>query len=229
MSEAPAPEGILFDVGGTLCQVATAPLAESLAAHGAVVPTERLLEAFWQTAVLLDTEFAPTAGTFGGWWPRWLARFAQHAGVPEALFAEAYTAADAEQFLWCDAVPGAAEALARLRSAGVRIGAVSNADGRIDTALERAGLLDLLEVVVDSGNVGVEKPDPAIFAHAMGPMGLDAASTWYVGDTVAYDAAGAEAAGLCAWVVDHAGLHSVPWGRRIADLDALVDAALAHR
>jgi putative hydrolase of the HAD superfamily len=105
---------------------------------------------------------------------------------------------------------------------------VSNADGRIAHALERAGLADLLEVIVDSGVVGVEKPDPAIFAHALEPLGLAASQTWYLGDTVHYDAAAAEAAGMTSWIIDHGGLHTIPHPRRVTSLAEFADVVLAR-
>jgi len=59
------------------------------------------------------------------------------------------------------------------------------------------------------------------------PLGLRPEHAWYLGDTVHYDAAGAEAAGLTAWVIDHGGTHTVPYPRRVATLGAFADAVLA--
>jgi putative hydrolase of the HAD superfamily len=54
----------------------------------------------------------------------------------------------------------------------------------------------VVEVVIDSHRVGVEKPDPAIFGFALRAMGLDPARCLYLGDSVRIDVAGARAAGL---------------------------------
>lgn len=227
LSASPAPRGVLFDAGGTLVQVHTERLADALRACGH--DPEELDAAFWRTLVLLDHEFGPGAGDWGDWFPRWLRRFGRDCGVPDEVMAEAWRAADDAQHLWDHPIDGAAECLDRLRADGVRVGVVSNADGRIAAALERAGLADRCEVIVDSGVVGVAKPDPGVFRHALEPLGLEAAQTWYVGDTVAYDAAAADAAGLWSWVVDHQGLHTVEHPRRVASLAELADLAIAAR
>jgi putative hydrolase of the HAD superfamily len=209
----PAPAGVLFDAGGTLVQVRTDALADALRARGH--DPHDVDEAFWRTMVLLDAEFGPSAGDWGAWFPRWVARFAEGCRVPEQVLAEAWAEAERDRNPWDHPVPGAAECLLRLREAGVAVGVVSNADGRIAGALERAGLAHLLDVIVDSGVVGVAKPDPAIFTHALEPLGLAPDQTWYLGDTVLYDAAAADAAGLQSWVVDHRGLHTVSHPRRV--------------
>lgn len=200
-------------------------LAAALATEG--VTARDLDAAFWHTLALLDSEFAP--GTpYDRWFPRWLDRFAEAAAIPAAALGRAWQAADGPALLWDQPAPGAHACLVRLRDAGLRTGVVSNSDGRIAAALRRAGLSDAVDCVVDSGVVGVEKPDPAIFAHALASLGLEAAQVWYLGDTVRYDAAGAEAAGLTAWVIDHGGHHTLPYPRRVTSLDAFADAVLAR-
>jgi putative hydrolase of the HAD superfamily len=82
-------------------------------------------------------------------------------------------------------------------------------------------------VIVDSTLVVVHKPDPAIFTHALEPLGVEPEQAWYLGDTVAYDAAAADAAGLTSWVIDHRGLHTVEHPRRVRTLDEFAAAALA--
>ena len=51
-------------------------------------------------------------------------------------------------------------------------------------------------VVVDSQVVGVSKPDPRIWGFALEVLGVPAARTLYVGDSVYNDVEGARAAGL---------------------------------
>jgi putative hydrolase of the HAD superfamily len=48
---------------------------------------------------------------------------------------------------------------------------------------------------VVSARVGVEKPDPAIFRHALGLCGLPAGRVLHVGDSLAQDVQGAREAG----------------------------------
>lgn len=217
--------GVLFDAGGTLVQVHVDRLAVALRARGAK-PAD-LDVAFWKTLVLLDAQFGPHGGQWPDWWNSWLLALAGHSGVDPDVFAEAWQEADGELHLWDYPIPGAAECLAGLRDMGLRVGVVSNSDGRAAASLARAGLAELVEVIVDSGVVGVSKPDPAIFRFALEPLGLEPAETWYLGDTVAYDAAAADAAGLTSWVIDHRGLHTVDHPRRVATLAAFTDAASA--
>jgi putative hydrolase of the HAD superfamily len=85
-----------------------------------------------------------------------------------------------------------------------------------------------MRVVVDSTVVGVAKPDPAIFEHAL-PFfeGVPRERIAYVGDSVTMDVGGATAAGLHPILIDpyddHAGLEFA--GRpvtRIAEVGELV-------
>jgi putative hydrolase of the HAD superfamily len=222
----PAPEGVLFDAGGTLVQVHVERLAAGLEAAGCPPDPVALDRAFWESIALLDTEFAPSSGAFEDWWRRWQARLADGCAVPVEAFREVYDALDADALLWEQPVDGAAASLDRLRDAGLPLGVVSNADGRIAEALARAGLADRFDVIVDSTVVGVHKPDPAIFEHALEPLGLRPERTWYLGDTVSYDAAAAEAAGLTSWVIDHRGLHTTDHPRRVRSLAEFADAVL---
>lgn len=218
---------MLFDAGGTLVSVHLERLAAELRVRGH--EPEELDASFWRTLVLLDSEFSPGAGDagWGDWFPRWLDRWAQSCDVPPADLRAAWEAADRDMSLWGEVLPGTTECLTRLREAGIRLGVVSNADGRIAESLGRAGLAGFFDVIIDSTVAGVAKPDPRIFALALAELGTAPAETWYVGDTVAYDAAAADAAGLVSWVVDHQGLHSVPHPRRVRTLAAVADAALA--
>jgi len=219
----PRPAGVLFDAGGTLVRINGDRLTAALAAEG--VTARDLDAALWRTLALLDSEFAPGT-SYERWFPRWLDRLAEAAAVPTATLARAWRAADAPALLWDQPAPGAHACLARLRAAGLRTGVVSNSDGRIAGALRRAGLSGAIDCVVDSGVVGVEKPDPAIFAYALDALDLEPAQVWYLGDTVRYDAAGAEAAGLSAWIIDHGGHHTLPYPRRVTSLESFADAVL---
>ncbi len=122
--------------------------------------------------------------------------------------------------LWSRRAEGSLEALETLRRRGYRIAVVSNADGRVRTLLEAAGLSAHLEFVVDSAEVGVEKPDPRIFLAATGRLGLPPAACAYVGDIYEIDVVGARRAGLAPVLIGDA---PAPEGtRRVADLTSLL-------
>ena len=64
--------------------------------------------------------------------------------------------------------------------------------------------------VAISGELGVAKPDPAIFRFALDKLGIGAANTWHVGDSLASAVAGAKAAGLTAVWLNRGGLTRLP-------------------
>jgi len=88
----------------------------------------------------------------------------------------------------------------------VRIGLITNGDLSAQTAKLRAtGLLPRIEHIVASGEVGVAKPDPAIFERACSAFGVGPVSAAYIGDRLATDALGASAAGLLGVWLDRQG------------------------
>lgn len=118
--------------------------------------------------------------------------------------------------LWCVVPPGLGEALDSLVAAGWYAGVISNADGKVEQLLERLGLRHRFQFVIDSGAVGVEKPDPRIFAMAVERAGIPAAQTYYVGDVHAIDVVGSKNAGLVPVLLDplsrygHLGCRTTP-------------------
>lgn len=131
-----------------------------------------------------------------------------------------------ERHLWCSIRERTHEALARLRKAGLRLGIVSNSDGRVEQALAMAGLRDYFDVVVDSGLVGVEKPDPAIFQTALDALGVAPEEALYVGDLYEVDVLGARAAGMDAVLLTSASAPADRPCRTAASIDELVDTLL---
>jgi HAD superfamily hydrolase (TIGR01509 family) len=90
---------------------------------------------------------------------------------------------------------GVMPALERLRGAGLVLVCVSDWDVSLAAQLGRVGLGHILAAVVSSAEVGVEKPDPAVFRAALLRVGVAPERALHVGDSHA-DQAGAEAAGL---------------------------------
>jgi putative hydrolase of the HAD superfamily len=121
------------------------------------------------------------------------------AGVPAERLEEVRAtllALHQELHLWCSVPQDTREALQRLRAAGFRLGVVSNSEGRVCEALEAAGLRQYFDAVVDSGQVGIEKPDPRIFRIALAELGVEPEEAIYVGDLYDIDVLGARAAGI---------------------------------
>jgi putative hydrolase of the HAD superfamily len=103
------------------------------------------------------------------------------------------------------AFPDAAPALAELRGLGLGLVCVSNWDVSLPEVLARCGLDGALDGVVTSAEVGVRKPDPAIFAPALELARCSAAEALYVGDTPAEDLEASRAAGIRALLIDRDG------------------------
>ncbi|MBM6399601.1 HAD family hydrolase [Phycicoccus sonneratiae] len=93
------------------------------------------------------------------------------------------------------ATDGAATLLAALAAAGTRVGVVSNIALDIRPCLERLGLLEFVDAVVLSFEVGLVKPDARIFELAAHSLGVPVTECLMVGDSPATDA-GAVAAGV---------------------------------
>jgi putative hydrolase of the HAD superfamily len=122
-------------------------------------------------------------------------------GVRSALGPELGRAL-AEASLELDIAPleGSRETLGWLAAAGVRRALVCDTGftpGRVvRRLLDRTGLLDLLEVLAFSDEVGVPKPEPRIFEAALGPLGTAPAAALHVGDLRRTDVAGARRLGM---------------------------------
>jgi putative hydrolase of the HAD superfamily len=110
---------------------------------------------------------------------------------------------DAEHTVWRPAhqVLGTAQAmLASLRARGIKTGLVANAwpePARLLRAdAEAFGLADLLDVQVYSSEVGSRKPEPEIFLHALGLLGVEPSEAMFVGDRLDVDVQGAANVGM---------------------------------
>lgn len=123
---------------------------------------------------------------------------------------------------WDQILPGTRDALERLRRE-YAIAVISNADGRIDAVLRRCGIADCFASITDSGNVGHEKPHPAIFEAALREMKADAAESLYVGDVYSVDYVGARNAGMQAVLFDVAGAYREREFPRVESLVGLED------
>jgi FMN phosphatase YigB (HAD superfamily) len=115
------------------------------------------------------------------------------------------------------------DALGQLRSAGWRIGIVTN--GMLDNQLgkiRRTGLGTVVDAWCISAEVGIRKPDPEIFRIVAQRCGTSADhGGWMIGDDLALDIAGGHAAGLqTIWLRHGKG----PWSFVAATPDVIVDS-----
>jgi putative hydrolase of the HAD superfamily len=190
-------ETVLLDAGGVLMVPDPAVLRRLLEPYGVSLDDDRARYAHYAAMAELDRLDRLD-------WPEVDRHLARTLGVPEDRVDEVVEDLEAAYLSepWVP-IEGAAHALLRLQAAGYRLGIVSNATGTIEAQLatERICSVDgtevaRVEVVVDSHIVGVEKPDPAIFALALSAIGSEPGRCLYLGDTVFFDVRGAGAAGI---------------------------------
>jgi putative hydrolase of the HAD superfamily len=89
--------------------------------------------------------------------------------------------------------------LEALRDRRLRLALVSNtASPRwlLEPILERQGIVDRVDAIVLSSEVGKRKPHPAIFERALGELGVEPAEALFVGDRLEADVLGASRVGM---------------------------------
>jgi putative hydrolase of the HAD superfamily len=124
------------------------------------------------------------------------------------------------------AFPDAPPALAAARSRGLRLVVASNWDVSLPEVLGRVGLLDHLDGVVTSAEVGASKPDPRVFVEALRRAGVAPDEAVHVGDDQRADVEGARAAGVRALLLSRDRRPGPPGVPTIASL-AELNRALA--
>ena len=92
--------------------------------------------------------------------------------------------------------PDVATTLERLREAGYRLGLIANQPSDVRNALRRDGLGAYFDTWAISDDLGLHKPDPALFVEALRVAGVEAGEAAMVGDRLDYDIRPANAAGM---------------------------------
>ena len=119
-------------------------------------------------------------------------------------------------------------ALQQLKGQGYRIGVISNLRRDMDELCRNLGMAPYLDFCLTSAEVGVEKPDPAIFVAALERAGVNPLEAVHVGDQPRSDLVGARGAGLHAVLLDRGNWHQeMDNCVRISQLDELFDLLAA--
>jgi len=219
---------VLFDAGNTLIYVDPERTASMLAEAGAATDVAAVRDAELRARRRLHELIAEGhVGTEPEVWREYFGTLFRAAGVPEDRMEQAgrlLRETHAHDHLWTHVEDGTTQALDALAAAGYRLGVISNADGRVESVLERVGLRPHFEFVIDSEVVGAEKPDPRIFREACRLLELDASACLYVGDLYPVDYLGATRAGMEAVLLDPLGIHRghAPIVGRLGALPAFV-------
>jgi FMN phosphatase YigB (HAD superfamily) len=222
-------EAVLLDVGGVFLIPLHDRILGAFARAGAPTRAELLDHAHYAGALAFHVREENWADS----WRTYLDAYITHCGVPDDVRADVHEHLDSEfsdAALWFREIPGAREGLHALAATGTRLGIVSNADGFIGQRLAELELLQVgpgigveVECIIDSGAVGVMKPDPRIFHLALDAMSIEATNAWYVGDMPAIDVVGARAAGLRPFVMDPHDLHHETDYDRVGSLTDLAE------
>lgn len=135
----------------------------------------------------------------------YLRGFVAAVGVAEGERAAAHAALTAVLAtpVWCQPLAGSRAGVRALAADGLRLAVTSNSDGTVADLLRRHEWVQVgdgpgvpVEVVTDSGHVGVGKPDPRVFQATLDVLDLPPERILHVGDSVHYDVDGAAACGL---------------------------------
>ncbi len=231
----PRPRAVLVDVGFTIT-FHDGPRIASLAAEGGVQVTaesvhgaERALRRELAHYRWPSRAESPAPVGDGIRFCRRLLELAgAQAAAPQRLdaAAERVWRSHLQRNVWSRVGAGVADALARLRGAGIRLAVVSNSEGTIERMLAEVGLLSCFDTVVDSWVVGLAKPDPRIFELALRHLDVPPHDAVHVGDSPAADVAGARSAGVRAALVDPFDFHEACDAPRFRDFAAFADAVL---
>ncbi len=120
--------------------------------------------------------------------------------------------------LWRRPIPDMVDLARELARNGAIVGVLSNSEGTLAELLAEIGVADPFTAIIDSGRVGISKPDPRIFAHALEALGAHGdVRPIHIGDSWPADVAGARGAG---W-------RAIWFGRRVHAVDD-ADVAIAR-
>jgi FMN phosphatase YigB (HAD superfamily) len=242
------PEVLLLDCGGTLSWPPFARTNEILRdLQGREVPLEACYRGFYRSGHALEMYLRehkryPTSDnlTLNHWVYEQGLELEGYPGLWTMDCTMELLRREGRMGNWDTTYPWVADALARFKAAGYRMGIVSNSDGHVAELLTGLGYADYFETIVDSYIEQVWKPDPRIFYLALERMGLNAMAqqaqraaqgaderppVMYVGDNYRADLDGARQAGLHGMLIDPLGLfEDVPDHECTDDMASLADA-----
>ena len=108
-----------------------------------------------------------------------------------------------------------------LRERGKKLGLVSNADTIEIAAWSESPLVGAFDAVVFSCEVGLVKPDPAIYERACDDLGVIPSECLFVGDGASYEHRGAKALGMT--TVQITGIIARYWPEVVAERGQYAD------
>jgi len=225
---------VTFDAGNTLltCDPSPAEIyARALSRRGRRVTADEVEPVFagaWsdlqeQTPAGID-RYNSRPGGEKQWWGAFLRevlRRLDHEADWQPLLDELY-AAFSDPRVW-KVFPETFTTLDGIRRRGLRMAVISNWDRRLPEILDGLGLTDWFHPIVVSAIVGIEKPAPGIFMHALATLDVRPEESLHVGDSPLEDYDGSKAVGMTPVLVDRPGNFAGNGYRRIGRLDEVLD------
>jgi putative hydrolase of the HAD superfamily len=210
------PDAVLLDVGGVFHLPSHEHVLGACRRAGFEADGARLDRAHYRGTTSFHIDYTGEL-PWSEMWAGYLDRYVDELGVGDDVKSDVIEHLQQEFTaggLWSRIIPGSIDDLRVLAATGVRLGVVSNAEGTVAVQLREGEVLQVgpgigvqVDCVIDSGEVGVLKPDPRIFAIALDALGLEPEHVWYVGDMPGIDVVGARAAGIEPLVIDPFGFH----------------------
>lgn len=218
-------EAVFLDAGGVFLLPNENAIVHELSAAGIEVDNSRLARAHYAGMRGVDLDLTGDKG-----WAAYNAEYLGVLGVTDASGMDALERAF-RSMEWDVVISESLAAMSDLAASGLHLAVVSNSDGTVERLLRSLGIAqvgagDGTEVitVIDSHVVGVAKPNPAIFEHALDVVGVTAENAIHVGDSVRFDVLGARAAGVRPLHLDPFDMCGADDHEHIASLAAVLDA-----
>jgi putative hydrolase of the HAD superfamily len=184
---------VTFDAGQTLVDLDLDFLARRLAERSVHVSV-KVLAAAAPAAWLRHDELV--AAGHGHPWNQMMTTLLAGAGVQGAAGLASWLRDEQPRAnLWRKPIAPMVALARELKERGVKVAVLSNSEGGLADLFAEIGLAELFEAIIDSGRVGVEKPDPRIFAHTLAQVGGDPHHAVHIGDSWSADVVGALGAG----------------------------------
>lgn len=226
-------ETLFLDAGGVLVFPNWVRISDTMRRHGIDVSPEALERAEPPVKFAIDRAHQIEESTDAQRGGMYMEGILDAAGAPRTparqhALQELYDY-HAEHNLWEHVPSDVVPALEALRALGLKLAIVSNANGVVHRAFERAGLTRYFEAICDSCIEGVEKPDPRFFEIVLERSQSRADTTVHVGDLFHVDVTGARRAGLQAMLLDPHGLYGAYDVERVRSLNELVDRLRGRR
>lgn len=219
---------IFFDAGDTLLYVANrwedraADAARSLGISATPEDLGRARDAAREWSRSLPWPYAGTTDQELAYWQRYYEVLLSDLGVedPKGRLRDAFH----QQVWWVPHTQLFADVgptLTSLRALGVRLGVISNAYASMQEALDHLDLTRYFDTITISDAVGITKPDPAIYQHALETAGVAAGEAAFVDDLVE-NVETADRLGMTGLLIDRNNRYPDAPVRRIRDLAAVV-------